>query len=387
MKQILLISTFLILVINGYSQDYYPIVKEANNWSVVSGGIGAILKVCCVETNHYRFGEDTLVQSNNYKKILSSTDSINQNWEIIGFIREDTIQKKVWLRNLENEEGLIYDFDLTLGKEITLYNPFFWETNTYQVTKIDSILLQTEYRKVYTLSIGGWEEQWIEGIGSKFGIVNNNIFGLVGGFRELLCFSDSETEYINPKFQTCHKTSFSPTITNQHIDTAIINQEYNYQITTTEVFDYDSISYFLSGSWLPSGLTLDKETGLISGIPTETGSFHLFICVLNNGYVTDYLETDLIVDNNTALSSANLSNQINIYPNPSSDILNVNCQFNPSTYSLTITDMNGKQLIYKSLDNEFDRIKIENLIEGVYLISVFDKESGLIIMTEKLIKK
>ncbi|MGE0021283.1 MAG: hypothetical protein AB7S72_16535 [Draconibacterium sp.] len=182
MKQTLLILTFLIFVINGNSQEYHSIVNETNNWSVVSGGIGAFFKVCCVETNHYRFNGDTTIQSTHYKKILSSTNSINQIWETIGFIREDTVQKKVWIRDLENHEGLVYDFDLSLEEEITLYNPFFWDTITYQVSEIDSILIQTEYRKTFKLNNGGWEEKWIEGIGSEFGIVNSNIFGLAGGF-------------------------------------------------------------------------------------------------------------------------------------------------------------------------------------------------------------
>lgn len=297
MKQTLFILAFIIFVINGYSQEYHPIVNETNNWSVVSGGIGAILKVACVQTNHYRFEGDTIIQLADYKKILSSTDSINQTWETIGFIREDTIQKKVWIRDLENQEGLVYDFDLSLEEEITLYNPFFWEAITYKVSEIDSILIQTKYRKTFVLKTDdGWEEKWIEGIGSEFGIVNSNIFGLVGGFRELLCFSGNNIQYVNPKFETCHKNGFSPAITNQNIDTAVINQNYSFQITTTEIFDYDSISYFLIGSQLPKGLSLNNESGLISGIPTELGSFHLFICVSNNGYVTDYLDADLVVD-------------------------------------------------------------------------------------------
>ena len=387
MKQTLLVLTFLIFVINGYSQKYHPIVNETNNWSVVSGGIGAILKVCCVETNHYKFEGDTTIQTTDYKKILSSTDSINQTWGTIGFIREDTIQKKVWIRDLGNQEGLVYDFDLSLEEEITLYNPFFWDTITYKVSEIDSILIQTEYRKTFILNNGSWEEKWIEGIGSEFGIVSSNIFGLAGGFRELLCFSDNNILYVNPIFETCHKTCFSPAITNQNIDKATINQNYSYQITTTEIFDYDSISYFLSGSWLPTGLTLNKESGLISGIPTETGTFHLFICVLNNGYVTDYLETDLVVDNNTSISSLDKKNQIHIYPNPAEDMLFFNFDNDSFHYSLIVTDLTGKQLISKNIDKKQGNVNIGDLINGIYAISIYNQETGEKILTRKLIKQ
>lgn len=387
MKQTLIILTFLILGTNANSQEYLPIINESNNWSVVSGGMGAIMKVCCVETNHYRFEGDTTIQTIDYKKILSSTDSINQIWKTIGFIREDKVQKKVWLRDLENQEGLVYDFDLSLGEEITLYNPFFWEENTYQVAKIDSILIQSQFRKTITLKIGGWEEKWIEGIGSEFGIINSNILGLAGGFSELLCFSDNEIQYINPKFQTCHKAGFSPAITNQNINNATINQNYSYQIETTETYDYDSLSYFLGGSWLPTGLVLNKETGLISGIPTETGTFHLFICVLNNGYVTDYLETDFVVDNNTSVSSINGQNQIHVYPNPTKDMIYIDFSNDIFDCTIKVTDLAGKFLIEKKLDKKENKVSIKDLTNGIYLISVYNHKTGEKIITRKLIKE
>lgn len=386
MKQISLLATFLFcLIISGFSQAYKPLVSESNNWSVVSGGLGIIMKVCSVGTNHYKFQGDTTIQAKDYKKAFSSTDSLKQDWEITAFIREDSVLKKVWLRDLENKEGLIYDFDITLGSEITLYNPFFYDTNTYQITKIDSILIQTDYRKIYTLSIGDWNEQWIEGIGSKFGIINSNIYGLDGGFRELLCFSDNDINYENPKFQTCHKSSFTPLITNQKIDTAYLNQDYNFQITTTGIFDYDSISYFLSGSWLPNGLQINKETGLISGIPTETGTFHLFICVENNGYVTDYLETDLIVDFNSTIFEVNDNSSVKIYPNPSKDLLIIDNNTNNSDYSVTIYDINGKQLIYKLLDKNVNGIDISTMTNGLYLISITDNNLKKTLISDKLI--
>lgn len=388
MKQILLISIFLVLVVIGYSQDYHPIVKETNNWSVVSAGLGRFLKVCCVQTNHYRFEGDTTIQTTDYKKILLSTDSINQNWEIIGFIREDTIQKKVWLRDLENEEGLIYDFDLTLGKEVTLHNPFSNDTVKYLVTQIDSVLLQSGYRKVYKF---GNEEQWIEGIGSKDGIINSAV-SWTGGFRELLCFSDSNDEYINPKYQTCHKTSFTPLITNQYIDTAIVDQEYSFQINTSEIFYYDSIyfvdslPYGYNNMKLPDGLHLNYSSGLISGIPKEAGVFPLLILLWNHDRVTDYLYTDLVV---TQPSNVNLDNadiDIQLFPNPSGDKLTVKCHLNGSAYILTITDLTGKQVMVKTLTREYDIIGIGNLTRGVYLISVYDSNLNKKVLTDRLIK-
>jgi|BioPla2DNA2_1021312.scaffolds.fasta_scaffold10539_2 hypothetical protein len=371
-------------VFHGDSQKYHPIVNETNNWSVLSVGFGTFLKVSSVQTNHYRFEGDTIIQSTDYKKILSSTDPIDQTWETIGFIREDTIQKKVWMRDLENQEGLVYDFDLSPEEEITLYNPFFREAITYKVSEIDSILIQTEYRKTFVLTTDdGWEEKWIEGIGSEFGIVNSNILNIPGGRRELLCFSDHNIQYVNPKFETCHKTGFSPAITNQNIDTAVINENYSFQITTTEIFDYDSISYSLIGSQLPTGLSLNNESGLISGIPTELGTFHLFIGVSNNGYVTDYWETDLVVDDNASINSINSDNQVQIYPNPCSD--HVIIKGIEKGTILNIFNSQGQVVLSNSIKYPGLHISTRNWTKGVYLVQVIKDNNS--IFNQKITKQ
>src|SRR3972149_6814437 len=254
---------FILLAVSAYNQNYKPIVTESSNWSILSGNFGSYMKVCDVITTHYKFAGDTIIDAKRYAKVISSTDSLKQNWQLTGFIREDTSLKKVWFRGLKYDEGLIYDFDVTLGSVITLDSSFYENANIYTVIKIDSVLIQSEYRKVYTLSITGKEERWIEGIGSEFGLFHYSIYQMIGSFRLLLCFSDNNIEYINSTFQTCYKSGFSPSITNKKIDTAYLNQEYSYQIKTTQIYDYDSITYSISiANVIPKGISVNNKTGL-----------------------------------------------------------------------------------------------------------------------------
>jgi len=365
-------------------QNYYPIVKETSNWSVISGGFGSWMKICCVETNNYKISGDTTIHGKVYKKVFTCDDSLKLAWKLKALIREEINSKKVWLRDLDDKEGLIYDFSVTLGDEITVYNPFYYDSNTYTVTKIDSIFLNTEYRKVYTLSINDWEaEQWIEGIGSKLGIINCNFYAIPGGFSELLCFTDSDIKYINPDFQTCYKNKFTPTFTFQQIDTAYINQEYNFQLSTTDIFECDSISFHQSHQ-LPNGLTLDKNTGLISGTPNETGSFRITFLIENKGYTTDYVTLDFIVDNASNVKLFESKNLIKVYSNISTNILMVD-NFNNLEILLRIIDMNGKQILLKSIEKDKCRIDIHDIPEGVYVISIFDNRTGKQLLNEKII--
>ncbi|MBN2610056.1 MAG: T9SS type A sorting domain-containing protein [Bacteroidales bacterium] len=372
----------LIFTVGGYAQVYKPLASENNSWSIVSYSINGIAIVSDnTYSTHYKLEGDTIIQSNSYKKIFSTKDSLLLVWDVIGFIREDTTSKKVWIMDSLGNEGLVYDFDLWTGKEVTFFNPFYTDTITYEVTNIDSILIQTEYRKIYTLYYKSalYTEQWIEGIGSTKGMINSSCYKTsrsnLDYYHVLLCFSNDEIEYINPDFETCHKTSFTPFITNQNIDTAYVNLEYRYQITLTETYDYDSISFSyttLNDAHFPSGISIDKETGLISGTPTEAGTYEFFIQVLNHEYITDYWQTFLIVEYKTSIDLVYAENLFTVYPNPASDELNISCQSEfAGTYS--IVDFSGKVIAANQAVTKI--VDISDLTKGIYFISFNDEKT------------
>jgi hypothetical protein len=98
-----------------------------------------------------------------------------------GAIRQDTAQKKVYVVfPLSTQDTLFYDFNLNLGD--TLPPSAIYNSENYYVSSIDSILIETNYRKRFWLcnitnpppcSTGPNSPAYIEGIGSTFGLTTS----------------------------------------------------------------------------------------------------------------------------------------------------------------------------------------------------------------------
>src|SRR3989344_1446199 len=78
-----------------------------------------------------------------------------------------------------------------------------------------------------------------------------------------------------------------PTITSELSSTVTINQPFSYTITaTTTGVGATPTTFSVATSSLPQGLSFSTITGIISGIPTETGTFNIVISA-TNGCGTD----------------------------------------------------------------------------------------------------
>ncbi len=69
-------------------------------------------------------------------------------------------------------------------------------------------------------------------------------------------------------------------------------------------------------------------------------------------------------------TSINVNNQtkLNIYPNPSSDFLNINSYYD--IINFTVFNILGKEVISKNVKNNKNVLNIKSLIDGVYFLSV-----------------
>ena len=76
----------------------------------------------------------------------------------------------------------------------------------------------------------------------------------------------------------------------------------------------------------------------------------------------------------------NETNDFTIYPNPSTDLININSINNQSFTLVKVYDLSGKMLI-ESSDN---KISVSNLSRGVYLLKIMTESGEL---TKKFIKK
>ena len=98
---------------------YTPIVVEGYRWNVVNRN--AMLdnaQTVIYQTYSEKIEGDTVINNVTYKKLWRSTDSELANYELIGLVREDVENQKVWAY-VGDKEYLIYDFACKVGDTIT----------------------------------------------------------------------------------------------------------------------------------------------------------------------------------------------------------------------------------------------------------------------------
>ena len=166
-------------------------------------------------TTIYKFAGDTMIESKSYLKVLETTDSMESSWKLTGFVRE-TANKKVFFRNMNNEEGLLYDFSAEVGDTIYYNNYFLVYQDSLIVDSIKTVEICGKIRNMFYLHFisseshpndyGFGQETCMEGIGSAFGPFKLGIIysGWAGSIFNLLCIYDGENMvYSHPDFESC----------------------------------------------------------------------------------------------------------------------------------------------------------------------------------------
>lgn len=185
--------SFLILIfLNAFYLNAQNLVEIDNQWNI------AVYPTFSPITLSYslKIGEDTTINNILYNKVYYSNDSLNTNWQFSNdYLRQDST-KKVYHKEGDGNERLLYDFSLALN------DTFFIEgICTLVVTEIDSIALNNgEMRKRLKLEpadIPNWgSEYWIDGIGSNFGLLSHFGFCFFDYPDGFLCFySNAQLQY------------------------------------------------------------------------------------------------------------------------------------------------------------------------------------------------
>ncbi|HEX7413254.1 MAG TPA: T9SS type A sorting domain-containing protein [Bacteroidia bacterium] len=66
----------------------------------------------------------------------------------------------------------------------------------------------------------------------------------------------------------------------------------------------------------------------------------------------------------------NINNEVTVYPNPASTIMNVELRMQNEKHTLVITDMLGNAIYHSTLNTQHNTINVADLAEGVYTISI-----------------
>ena len=98
--------------------------------------------------------------------------------------------------------------------------------------------------------------------------------------------------------------------------------------------------------------------------------------IITNTFTTEFVSF-------LASSSFNLD-AIKIYPNPTSDIINIDVQENQTLQSLMVYDMLGNKIIHKNEFEAHNQLNLGNLAAGIYLLEIKDANDQQLI--QKIIK-
>jgi Secretion system C-terminal sorting domain len=107
---------------------------------------------------------------------------------------------------------------------------------------------------------------------------------------------------------------------------------------------------------------------------------------LTQQFLSGYNCSDSQFQGNPADRNALISNNqvATFYPNPTSDLLNIDIQGNDAAYELTIYNIVGKEVQKALVQSGRQQISISGLEQGIYFIAVF--QNGKPVQTSKIIK-
>lgn len=206
----ILILFYCTLWVSGSITFSQSFVTENKKFYVL---ISSVYPNSPLETFIYKFSGDTIINDIDYLKVFKTSDSLEITWTLYGFIRE-TENKEVYFRNLEDSEGLLYDFSVEINDTIYLINTTsefeYMDTMAIFVSDIDSIEINGTYKKKYILKTNTCEECteiWIEDIGNISGpFINVALFVQPSGaMYSLLCvYNDEDLIYSSTYYDDCY---------------------------------------------------------------------------------------------------------------------------------------------------------------------------------------
>jgi len=249
-KVITVLLFFITLVCSSQS-----LVKEGKLWSNTEVGSESGSRYF---SYYVKILGDTVFSETQYKAVLRSDHFSHEIWYNCGFIREDTINKRVFFNNgKNNNEELLYDFNLNKGDSVF---------SQYGYAKVDSVVYApfgnsiNAMKHIY-LSYQGEKVLWVEGIGSTNGVLKGiSSFGIVGMYYNLVCYSNNENLiYHNPAFRSCfHEGIFNSVMDINQLKKLLLISYQNDQIQFSLNSDCDYFSNMLQLFDL-NGKTILKE--------------------------------------------------------------------------------------------------------------------------------
>ncbi|MBU4449632.1 MAG: exo-alpha-sialidase, partial [Proteobacteria bacterium] len=159
------------------------------------------------------------------------------------------------------------------------YPRIFIDANDYVNLLWNDNRDNTSYGSVYyTRSVdGGASYEANVNIRSSGGISNGSLY-VDSGIVNIVVTDYKTSPFSTIFYRLTWLTDTAPVITSAGTASGTVNQSFTYLITATN----SPTSYAVSGL-LPAGLSVNQSTGLISGMPTASGTFNVTVNAANAG--------------------------------------------------------------------------------------------------------
>lgn len=99
--------------------------------------------------------------------------------------------------------------------------------------------------------------------------------------------------------------------------------------------------------------------------------------------VTENVSLDVLLDGSTSGVKLVDDSKYSVYPNPANDVLTIYNTNNKNNTLYEIYDVNGKQIMFGKLSEEYSKINIKELVNGFYILKIINSNS---IETKSIIK-
>ncbi|MDR9397603.1 MAG: T9SS type A sorting domain-containing protein [Salibacter sp.] len=162
----------------------------------------------------YKVEGDSTYNGKTYQKYFSAQDisiDANTEWSYVGMVREDTNAQKVYAIHPDStQEHLLYDFDVSVGDTVAVYQLIFLTQKVEVIIEsVDTLMINNiVHKRVKTESDFPYDEYWLEGIGSTYGVLSpgsSNYPVSDVSYPQLLCFErDGVKLFERQSFENCY---------------------------------------------------------------------------------------------------------------------------------------------------------------------------------------
>jgi hypothetical protein len=380
MKKIFLVFGLILFLSNTFAREYHPFVDTTKMWSAMRTAYPQGIQ----ETYFTRFGGDTVINKTTYNKVLETTDTLLQNWELIGTVREEPGSKTVYYRDLNGNEGKLYDFNMQAGDTLEITNYYYgptYSTFTYSCMSVDSILINGQYHNSYVVRFLWTDnkekysyETWIEGIGCDYGALASGFCQVMGNTYGLLCYYENDVLIYNTPLNQCKITGdICPYLPEQTLDTAYVGEYYEYQFQSSPC-PSDSIQFYEYS--LPPGLGLDLYTGLLYGTPHPNAIHqdYVSIYIINWKYTTEWKDFPITILEPLGIDNKKFEKQIRIDCMVRGNNLLITTGSNSTLNEITdlqIYNSVGVKIFAQRLPGNHELVNVAAWPRGVYIAVIY----------------